>query len=113
MDEQMLFSLPLPRFEPIFKRWVKEAISEIPSTAEPATPPDELLTISKAAELLHVSVPTIYGYVHQRTIPHMKRRGKLYFSRSEIMEWLQSSRKSTVEEIEQKAVESLNRRAAK
>lgn len=111
MNNVILHPLSLHELELLILNQCRKALSE--SSAELATQPDELLTISKAAELLHVSVPTIYGYVHQRTIPHMKRRGKLYFSRSEIMEWLQSSRKSTVEEIEQKAVESLNRRAAK
>jgi len=111
MHNVILHPLSLHELELLILNQCRKALSE--SSAELATQPDELLTISKAADLLHVSVPTIYGYVHQRTIPHMKRRGKLYFSRSEIMEWLQSSRKSTVEEIEQKAVESLNRRAAK
>ena len=101
MQNVILHPLSLHELELLILNQCRKALSENP--AEPATPPDELLTISKAAELLHVSVPTIYGYVHQRTIPHMKRRGKLYFSRSEIMEWLQSSRKSTVEEIEQKS----------
>lgn len=108
MHNVILHPLSLHELELLILNQCRKALSE--SSAELATQPDELLTISKAAELLHVSVPTIYGYVHQRTIPHMKRRGKLYFSRSEIMEWLQSSRKSTVEEIEQKAVETLNRR---
>ena len=111
MHNVILHPLSLHELELLILNQCRKALSE--SSAELATQPDELLTISKAAELLHVSVPTIYGYVHQRTIPHMKRRGKLYFSRSEIMEWLQSSRKSTIEEIEQKAVESVNRRAAK
>ena len=111
MHNVILHPLSLHELELLILNQCRKALSE--SSAELATQPDELLTISKAAELLHVSVPTIYGYVHQRTIPHMKRRGKLYFSRSEIMEWLQSSRKSTIEEIEQKAVESVNLRAAK
>ena len=101
MHNVILHPLSLHELELLILNQCRKALSE--SSAELATQPDELLTISKAAELLHVSVPTIYGYVHQRTIPHMKRRGKLYFSRSEIMEWLQSSRKSTVEEIEQKS----------
>ena len=101
MNNVILHPLSLHELELLILNQCRKALSE--SSAELATQPDELLTISKAAELLHVSVPTIYGYVHQRTIPHMKRRGKLYFSRSEIMEWLQSSRKSTVEEIEQKS----------
>ena len=109
MNEQVLFSLPLQRFEPIFKKWVKDVLSEIPKSTEPATAPDEFLTITQAAELLRVSVPTVYGYVHKRLIPHMKRSGKLYFSRKEVSEWLRASRKSTAAEIHPQTVESLKR----
>ncbi|NCB44139.1 MAG: DNA-binding protein [Clostridia bacterium] len=71
---------------------------------------DELLTVDKAAELLTVSVPTIYGYVHKKSIPHMKRRGRLYFSREEIISWVRSSRRLTRDEIRMAAAESLKQK---
>lgn len=70
---------------------------------------DELLTVDKAAELLTVSVPTVYGYVHEKSIPFMKRRGRLYFSKDEILLWIKSSRRMTRDEIRQVAADSLNR----
>jgi excisionase family DNA binding protein len=72
---------------------------KFPVTPTPPDHEDELLTISKAAEMLSVSVPTMYGYVHQRNIPSMKRRGRLYFSKFELLAWVKTGRRSTIEEI--------------
>lgn len=35
---------------------------------------DKLLTIREAAEVLHLSVPTIYGLVQRQAIPVAKKR---------------------------------------
>lgn len=39
--------------------------------------------------------PTVYGWVHTRTIPFHKRGKKLFFLKSEIDAWLKSGRKQT------------------
>lgn len=61
---------------------------------------DELLTVQQAAELLHLSVPTIYGYVQRREIPVSKRSKRLYFSKQQLMEWIKAGRLKTVKEID-------------
>lgn len=103
-QEQVFFNVPLSRLEPIFKRWVKEVQQEFqPQGYEPVTPSDELLTIQQAAKFLNLSVPTMYGKVAQRSIPVMKRGKRLYFSRTELMDYLKGGRKKTTDEIEQEA----------
>ena len=66
---------------------------------------NDLLTIKQAAELLNLSVPTIYGYVHRTEIPVCKRAGtkRLIFSKQELIEWVKVGRKKTVSEIEAEA----------
>lgn len=64
---------------------------------------DELLTVSQAAEMLSIAVPTIYGYVSKRQIPVAKKGKKLYFSRKELLEWVKQGRKRTLSEIENEA----------
>ena len=66
---------------------------------------NDLLTIKQAAELLSLSVPTIYGYVHRAEIPVCKRLGtkRLIFSKQELIEWIRAGRKKTVSEIESEA----------
>lgn len=62
---------------------------------------DKLLTIREAAEILHLSVPTIYGLVQRSEVPVCKRGKRLYFSKQELVSWIMSGRKKTVAEIDE------------
>ncbi|HPS50912.1 MAG TPA: helix-turn-helix domain-containing protein [Bacteroidales bacterium] len=64
---------------------------------------DKLLTIREAAEILHLSVPTIYGLVQRSEVPVCKRGKRLYFSKQELIEWIMSGRKKTNSEIHAEA----------
>ena len=61
---------------------------------------DKLLTIQQAAEILHLSVPTIYGLVQRAEVPVCKRGKRLYFSKQELTTWIMAGRKKTISEIE-------------
>lgn len=108
MQEFILSPLPLNELETLILNQVRKALAEVhPAKSDPIK--DELLTIKQAAEMLSVSVPTVYGYVHQRAIPCMKRRGRLYFSKLELLTWVQSGRRATADEIKRNALSSLDR----
>jgi len=108
MHDFILSPLSLNELETLIYNQVRKALKEsLPSGNDPVK--DELLTIESAAELLSVTVPTVYGYVHQRSIPCMKRRGRLYFSKMELLAWVKSARRSTVDEIKANALASLIR----
>lgn len=64
---------------------------------------DELLTVHQTAELLSLSVPTIYGLIAKSEIPVMKRSKRCYFSKNEILEYLKEGRKRTNSEVKLKA----------
>jgi len=64
---------------------------------------DKLLTIQEAAELLHLSVPTIYGLVHRLEIPVSKKGKRLYFSKEELTKWVKAGRRKTIDEITSEA----------
>ena len=74
------------------------------------TPPEEdkLLTIREAAEILHLSVPTVYGLVQRAEVPVCKRGKRLYFSKQEITAWVMAGRKKTASEIEVEADNYIN-----
>ena len=123
--EQVFFNVPLSKLEPIFKRWIKEAQTEIQPIEEiearlssieillldlknnlkmvEPTDPEKLLTIQEAAEFLRLTVPTMYGKVSKGELPVMKRGKRLYFSRTELLEYLKDGRKKSNAEIEQEA----------
>ncbi len=69
----------------------------------PTEQPEQLLIIQQAAEFLRLSVPTLYSKVSKGELPVMKRGKRLYFSRTELMEYLKDGRKKSNAEIEQEA----------
>lgn len=62
---------------------------------------EELLTIEGAAELLKLSVATIYTKVCKNEIPVNKQGKRLYFYRAELLDWIKSGRIKTIVEIQQ------------
>ncbi len=60
---------------------------------------DELLTVSEASQLLKLAIPTIYSKVSKNEIPVNKQGKKLYFYKSELIEWVRAGRVKTNEEI--------------
>ena len=64
---------------------------------------EQLLTIQEAAEFLKLTVPTIYSKVSKGELPVMKRSKRLYFSSTELMEYLKGGQKKSNAEIEQEA----------
>jgi len=65
--------------------------------------PEQFLNIQEAAQFLNLTVPTIYSKVSKRELPCMKRGKRLYFSSTELMEYIKEGRKKSYDEIEQEA----------
>lgn len=65
--------------------------------------PEQLLTVQETAQFLNLSVPTIYSKVSKGELPVMKTSKRLYFSSTELMEYLKEGRKKSNSEIEQEA----------
>jgi excisionase family DNA binding protein len=62
-------------------------------------PQDELLTVKQAAQLLALSVPTLYSLVSKSQLPVNKKGKRLYFSKQELIDWIKGGRKKTEHEI--------------
>ena len=75
----------------------------ISNTIQPTPEEDKLLSITEAAELLNLTVPTMYSKVSRNELPVMKRGKRLYFSRLELLEYLKQGRKKSNTEIEEEA----------
>jgi excisionase family DNA binding protein len=50
---------------------------------------EEILTVPQVAQLLSLSIPTIYGLIHRKELPIMKRGKRVYFKRSQIIDYLE------------------------
>jgi len=107
--EQVLFSLPLEKLEPIFKKWFSDILASQISPAPTPTPEqsDRIFTAKEAAELLRTTPGEVYQLVHKRKIPFFKK-GKLYFSEKELRAWLAESRHQTIKEIQSESLAALS-----
>jgi len=73
----------------------------------PATETNELLNVSEAANFLSLAVPTVYSMVSRGELPYMKKTKRIYFSKTELMEYLKAGRKHTNKEIQANAEQYL------
>ncbi|WP_029446183.1 helix-turn-helix domain-containing protein [Cellulophaga baltica] len=71
-----------------------------------STQEDPFLTIDEVAKLLNMTKGSIYGLVHKNAIPYHKK-GKLYFLKSEINDWIKSGKRETKSSLHEKADEYL------
>jgi len=64
---------------------------------------EQILNTIEAAEFLNLSKATIYSKVSRKEIPFSKRNGRLYFSSTELREYIKGGKESSYDEIEQQA----------
>lgn len=94
-----------PELETLIENTIKRVLGVQQTPPYPQA--DEVLTINQAAEMLSLSVPTIYGLVHRAVIPVSKRGKRLYFSKAELTQWIKDGRKKTTKEIAAEAQQYL------
>ena len=98
MDEQKSFNTEtLKNLELLNKQ-----ISELINVQHKAVSGYDYLNANELAQLLGESIKTIYARVHNRQIPFYKPGGKiLLFKLEEILDWIQSGRHSSIDELKQ------------
>ena len=72
---------------------IKSELSALPRPEKIKT----YFSLQEVCEFLDLSKQTVYTLTHKKQIPHIKRAGKLLFSRSEITAWLEQSRQPVLE----------------
>ncbi|MCZ2128687.1 MAG: helix-turn-helix domain-containing protein [Bacteroidia bacterium] len=104
MNKTVLISLPIEDLQTVIIDCVNSCLRNNKQESKaPTDQPEQLLTIQEAAEFLSLTVPTMYSKVSKREIPCMKRSKRLYFSRTELLEYIKDGRKKSNAEIEQEA----------
>lgn len=66
--------------------------------AKPQT--DDPLTIDEVVKISGYTKPTLYGYCQKNTIPHHKKNGRLFFFKSEIIDWIKQGKQKCNTEVE-------------
>jgi excisionase family DNA binding protein len=107
MDKLILSSLTEAEIKKLVTEGVREALGSSEYKQNPANQ-SEYVEIDEACKILMKSKPTIYSLVCKKEIPHYKRGKRLYFKRSELLEWLMQGRRKTIEEIRHSSDKSLS-----
>lgn len=64
----------------------------------------DLITYNEAAEFTGLKVRTLYNYVARLAIPFFKsKKGRVYFSKSELREWMGHTHFDASETIDSRA----------
>lgn len=96
MNDILFTPIRLNELELLIQNSVEKAI-KAQSTKQQANSqlqkPEQFLTVQEAAKFLNLTVPTIYSKVSKRELPCMKRGKRLYFSSTELMEYIKEGRK--------------------
>lgn len=70
---------------------------------------NDYLTIIEAAAFLKITIPSLYAIVSRREIPVSKPGKKLYFNKTDLIEWIKSGKQKTMSEIQEMVNERLKR----
>lgn len=85
------FSIPT---EVEIKKWITEAIQEClglkQTTINSGDPNEPLLSRQEAAALLRISTVTLTDWT-KRGLPHYRQRGRVYYTKAEIIEYLKTN----------------------
>jgi predicted DNA-binding transcriptional regulator AlpA len=57
------------------------------------------LNIDEVVKLTGYTKPTLYLYCQKNTIPHHKKNGRLFFFKSEIIDWIRIGKVKTLKEV--------------
>jgi predicted DNA-binding transcriptional regulator AlpA len=63
------------------------------------TQADTFLDVNQAAAFIGIAKATLYGKCSEKLIPHFKKGKKLYFDQQELIEWLKSGKRKTIDDI--------------
>ena len=70
--------------------------------------PDNPLNIKEVVKLTGYTKPTLYGYCQRNEIPYHKKGNRLYFFKSEIIDWIKTGKQKTLKELQAEAEEYLS-----
>jgi len=102
MENIVFTQLSVQEVRAMLREEVRTALKDLqPQPAKEES--NELMTIEEVANYIHMAVPSVYGLVHFRKIPHIKRGKRLIFEKQQITEWLHAGRQKTGAEISESA----------
>jgi excisionase family DNA binding protein len=101
IESQLLITLTVRDLKSLIRETVSHVLDERESKK---TNNETLMNVQEAAALVNLAVATLYEKTSERIIPHYKHGKKLLFKKSELLAWIESTKRKTVHEIRQEAL---------
>ncbi|WP_299104313.1 helix-turn-helix domain-containing protein [uncultured Tenacibaculum sp.] len=70
---------------------------------EPQSKIEMPIQLDQVVPITGLTKPTLYGYVQRNEIPYHKKGNRLYFFKSEIIEWIKTGKQRTLKELQSEA----------
>ena len=99
MNKTVFISLPIEDFQSVIIDCINSCLQNNKQEQIPADKPEKPLTVKETAEFLSLSVPTIYGLVHQGILKGDRPTKRRYFDKVELLDYLKQGRGKTCDEI--------------
>ena len=99
MSELIITTITKTEIQQLIENAVAKALLQ--KTKDELSEGDSFLDVEEAASFLGIAKATLYGKCSSLLIPHFKKGKKLYFNRSELVEYLRSGKRKTIQDISQ------------
>ena len=90
----------LPSVVAILTTEVRELKALLLNKAEHKNDIETPIQLDEVTPITGLSKPTLYGYVQRNEIPYHKKGNRLYFFKSEIIDWIKTGKQKTLKELE-------------
>jgi predicted DNA-binding transcriptional regulator AlpA len=97
MSEIIITTISKKEIKQLIEGAVKNAILENRNFADDQK--TSFMDVNQAAEFLGIAKATLYGKCSEKLIPHFKKGKKLYFDQKELIGWLKSGKRKTINDI--------------
>ncbi|MDF2931556.1 MAG: DNA-binding protein [Chryseobacterium sp.] len=82
-----------------------DKIEVLLETYQRELPENDFIGAKEACMILKFTLPTLYTKVCKREVPFYKQGNRLYFSKLELLNWIQDGKKKSLSEINSSAIE--------
>jgi predicted DNA-binding transcriptional regulator AlpA len=98
----------LPRAVAELQKGQSEILSLLLKKAETRPEIESPLQLDEIVPITGLTKPTLYGYVQRNEIPYHKKGNRLYFFKSELIDWIKTGKQKTLSELEAETDEYLS-----
>jgi predicted DNA-binding transcriptional regulator AlpA len=108
ISEIIITTITKTEIQQLIERAVQKALDQ--KSANQKNEQDAFLGVEQAASFLGIAKATLYGKCSKLLIPHFKQGKKLYFRQSELTDYLQSGKRKSIQDIQQKVNAQLSQK---